>query len=118
MDYPRRRKETGFSFIQPKYNDLPMKVLLVDALTAKWGKGMSAIDWCVIWGKSSGYLQRRGVIRYSPLERMRVHLNRLVFKAALKGYLMREKAIGLKKAMRLPGVKYSRTLTQLSGNRI
>lgn len=111
-------KETGFSFIQPKYNDLPMKVLLVDALTAKWGKGMSAIDWCVIWGKSSGYLQRRGVIRYSPLERMRVNLNRLVFKAALKGYLMREKAIGLKKAMRLPGVKYSRTLTQLSGNRI
>ncbi len=111
-------KETGCGFVQPKYNDLPMKILVVDKLTAKWGKGMNPLAWWFVWGKSSSYLQDRGVIRYSPLERARVQVSRALFSMALvmrNGYRRIKEAsqsVSLGKANKIDAV-----VTEYSGNR-
>ncbi|WP_461423137.1 N-acyl amino acid synthase FeeM domain-containing protein [Ketobacter sp.] len=66
-------QETEFNFVQPKYRNLNMKVLVMTDLTTKWGKGMHPVDWWRIWGNVSLYLYRRRVIRYSLAERFRIY---------------------------------------------
>ena len=66
-------QETEFNFVQPKYRNLNMKVLVMTDLTTKCGKGMHPVDWWRIWGNVSLYLYRRRVIRYSLAERFRIY---------------------------------------------
>jgi len=72
-------QDTGFSFIQPKYRNLHMRVLYIDALTTKWGKGMNPVAWWGVWGNVSLYLYKRRIIQYSPAEKMRVYSSRWLF---------------------------------------
>lgn len=75
-------QETPFQFVQPKYRNLNMKVLVMDDLTTKWGKGMNPVQWWRVWGSVSLYLYRRRVIHYSLMERYRIHASRLLFQSA------------------------------------
>ncbi|AUM12192.1 N-acyl amino acid synthase FeeM domain-containing protein [Ketobacter alkanivorans] len=66
-------QDTGFSFVQPKYRDLKMSVLVMDDLTTKWGKGMNPVTWWGVWGGVSLYLYKRRIIDYTLVEKMRVY---------------------------------------------
>lgn len=72
-------QDTGFSFVQPKYRNLKMNVLCMDAMTTKWGKGMNPITWWGVWGNVSLYLHQRRILHYSPVEKMRVYGSRCLF---------------------------------------
>lgn len=77
-------QDTGFSFVQPKYRNLKMSVLVMDDLTTKWGKGMDPVTWWGVWGGVSLYLYKRRVIDYTPAEKLRVYSSRWLFGAALR----------------------------------
>jgi hypothetical protein len=77
-------QDTGFSFVQPKYRNLKMSVLVMNDLTTKWGKGMNPIVWWGVWGNVSLYLYKRKVIHYTTKEKCRVYASRFLFGAALR----------------------------------
>lgn len=77
-------QDTGFSFVQPKYRDLKMSVLVMDDLTTKWGKGMNPITWWGVWGGVSLYLYKRRIIDYTLIEKLRVYTSRWLFGVALR----------------------------------
>ncbi|MDY6919448.1 MAG: hypothetical protein SV765_04460 [Pseudomonadota bacterium] len=77
-------QDTGFSFVQPKYRDLKMHVLVMDDLTTKWGKGMNPVTWWGVWGDVSLYLYRRRIISYTLPEKGRVYASRWLFQGFLR----------------------------------
>ena len=77
-------QDTGFSFVQPKYRDLKMSVLVMDDLTTKWGKGMNPVTWWGVWGGVSLYLYKRRIIDYTLVEKMRVYGSGWLFGLTLR----------------------------------
>ncbi|MEE2733477.1 MAG: hypothetical protein VYA55_21830 [Pseudomonadota bacterium] len=77
-------QDTGFSFVQPKYRNLKMSVMIMDDLTTKWGKGMNPVTWWGVWGSVSLYLYKRRVIHYTLPEKLRVYGSRWLFGVTLK----------------------------------
>lgn len=77
-------QDTGFSFVQPKYRDLKMTVMLMDDFTTKWGKGMNPVTWWGVWGSVSMYLYKHRIIRYSLPEKIRVYGSRWLFGVMLR----------------------------------
>ncbi|MEC8811841.1 MULTISPECIES: N-acyl amino acid synthase FeeM domain-containing protein [unclassified Ketobacter] len=77
-------QDTGFSFVQPKYRDLKMSVMLMDDFTTKWGKGMNPVTWWGVWGSVSMYLYKHRIIHYSLPEKIRVYGSRWLFGMTLR----------------------------------
>ena len=77
-------QDTGYCFVQPKYRNLKMSVMIMDDLTTKWGKGMNPVTWWGVWGSVSLYLYKRRIIHYTLPEKLRVYGSRFLFGLSLR----------------------------------
>ncbi|MBA54867.1 MAG: hypothetical protein CMK89_10485 [Pseudomonadales bacterium] len=77
-------QDTGYFFVQPKYRNLKMSVMIMDDLTTKWGKGMNPVTWWGVWGSVSLYLYKRRIIHYTLPEKCRVYGSRFLFGLSLR----------------------------------
>ncbi len=79
-------KLTPYSFVQPKYNDLPMSVLVIKRSAAQSAIGVKKLIWWPLWGVVNKYLRKRRIIRFSGYQKAQALLLRWGFKAL---YLMK-----------------------------
>lgn len=73
-------KLTEHEFIQPKYNDLAMHVLVIHRDAAIRAKGVKKLIWWPLWGIVNSHLIKKRVIRYRHWERIKAKLLRKSFK--------------------------------------
>ncbi len=74
-------KQTPFTFIQPKYNDLHMHVLVIHRDAAIRAKGVKKLIWWPLWGIVNAHLINKRVIKYQAYERLKAKVLRQLFKA-------------------------------------
>ncbi len=84
-DWVTRYRRMGFVardiiFPHPRKAEVKMQVMTLDKNTGKVGKGMNPLLWWRVWGHVSVYLYERRIIEYSALQKMRVYLNKGLFK--------------------------------------
>ncbi|GLQ30207.1 N-acyl amino acid synthase FeeM domain-containing protein [Litoribrevibacter albus] len=75
-------KLTPYSFVQPKYNDLQMSVLVIHQDAAQSAMGVKKMIWWPLWGVINKHLNDRRIIRFHPLQKIRSSLLKWGFKAA------------------------------------
>ena len=71
---------TPYSFIQPKYNNLEMSVLIVPKEAALESKNVKKLIWWPLWGAVNKYLQKRRVIHTSSGQKFKSKLLEGLFK--------------------------------------
>jgi hypothetical protein len=73
-------KATGHSFIQPKYNDLVMQVLIVNKDTALKASNVKFFHWWPIWGEIVKYMNNKSVVKIGYRDRLKLLIRELGYK--------------------------------------
>lgn len=71
---------TPYKFIQPKYNNLDMSVLVIKKDAAQIGKNVKKLIWWPLWGMVNNHLRERRVIKTSANQKLRSKLLERLFK--------------------------------------
>jgi len=72
--------ETGQSFVQPKYNNLHMKVLIVSKNAALKSKNVKFLHWWPIWGEIVRHMKEKSIVKISPWDRARLFIREMSYK--------------------------------------
>ncbi|MFC3151265.1 GNAT family N-acyltransferase [Litoribrevibacter euphylliae] len=73
-------KLTPFSFVQPKYNNLHMSVLVINRKAAQSAIGVKKLIWWPLWGVINKYLRERRIIKFNGYLKLKSAILRLGFK--------------------------------------
>jgi hypothetical protein len=72
--------ETGQTFIQPKYNNLHMKVLIVSKNAALKSKNVKFLHWWPIWGEIVRHMKEKSIVKISPWDKGRLFIREVSYK--------------------------------------
>lgn len=73
-------QKTPYRFVQPKYNQLTMEVLVIHRDAAIMAKGVKKLIWWPLWGTVNHYLQNRRVLSYSPYQKIKAGILKRIFR--------------------------------------
>jgi len=73
-------RNTGSYFIQPKYNDLQMQVLIVNKNAALKAQGVGFLYWWPIWGQVVTHMKSQSIVKIGHYDRIKLLARELAYK--------------------------------------